>query len=188
MRQVLYILGDLNQSDISWLAETGDIKQPAQGDLIVSAGDAVGFLHIVLDGKLTVETGAGGVLATLAVGDIIGEMSLIEKRKPDVSVIAQASARLLSIPMPVIEQKLKDDEGFAARFYRALAILLSDRLRRANAKLYKNKDEIEGDAVSSENGAGEIDDVELDEGVLDNLHVAGDKMRTLLAMLEGRNV
>lgn len=174
MRQVLYIFGDLAQSDISWLADNGRQKALPPGTVLVTAGEPVKSLLILLEGSLEVVNPDGRVLAELGAGDIVGEMSLVEKRLPEVSVRAHLSARVLDVPIDAVWAKLETDIDFAARFYRALAVLLSDRLRRANI-------------AAGHGGANEKPGhTELDEGLLDNLHVAGDRMRRLLALLEGR--
>ncbi|MEM1287406.1 MAG: cyclic nucleotide-binding domain-containing protein [Pseudomonadota bacterium] len=175
MRQVLYIFGDLAQSDITWLADNGRQQSPDPGTVLITAGQTVKSLLIVLEGALEVVTPVGAVLAELGAGDIVGEMSLIEQRLPEVSVRARSATRVLDVPLDLLRAKLESDSGFAARFYRALAVLLSDRLRRANVAAQGGMNEKPGHS-------------ELDDGLLDNLHVAGDRMRRLLALLEGRTV
>ena len=144
----------------------------------------VAFLYVIMEGELEVVSPENKSIATLAAGDIIGEMSLIEKRLPEVSVRAGEQARVLAVPLERVRNKLESDQSFAARFYRALAVLLSDRLRSANRKL-KTSDT---PGNSQDRATQSYDPSELDEGIMDNLHVAGDRMRRLLALLEGRKV
>ena len=110
----------------------------------------------------------GRSVARLAIGDITGEMSFVEKRLPTASVIAAGAAEVLAVPRAAIEARFAADTGFAARFYRALAVFLSDRLRTATS------------------GAVAGDPEEIDEGLLDTLHVAGDRFTRLLDLLAGR--
>jgi len=178
MRKALYILGDLSEADISWLAGAGEAARLEAGRTLIRIGEAVQGLCIILEGKLAVLVEDGRQIATLGAGDIVGEMSLIEKRPPEVSITVVESARILLIPMSRLREKLETDVAFAARFYRALAVFLSDRLRETTSR-------IAGDAslVQKQSWGAEVD-LELDEGILDNLHVAGDRMRRLLALLE----
>jgi CRP-like cAMP-binding protein len=81
-------------------------------------------------------------------------------------VTALEDSRVLAVRRDIILEAFERDAGFAARFYRALAVFLSDRLRSATAH----------------DGAGD----ELDEGILDTLHQAGDRFVRLVAMLDGR--
>jgi CRP-like cAMP-binding protein len=179
MRKTLYILADLNEADVRWLAEAGAVIEASDGEVLIRAGEPVPHLCIVLDGAMKVQRPDGIEVARLAVGEIVGEMSLIEKRLPGVDVVAAGAARLLAVDQSLLRARLEDDPAFAARFYRALAVFLSDRLRGTVARLgYGDDSTGDADRFAEEN--------ELDEGVLDTIHVAGDRMRRLLALLEGR--
>jgi len=59
------------------------------------------------------------------------EMSFVDARPSAATVTAVAPSLLLSIPHEQLAIKLEGDEGFAARFYRAIAMFLSSRLRTA---------------------------------------------------------
>lgn len=180
MRKALYILADLDDRDLSWLRDTGAVQSIMPGEVIIREGEPVTSLFIVIEGSLEVVIENGKRIAELSVGDIVGEMSLIEKRPPSASVRALTAARLLAVPQESVRSRLNSDASFAARFYRALAVFLSDRLRSTVATLGY------GAARHNESARQTLErDNELDEGLLDTLHVAGDRMRRLLAMLEG---
>jgi CRP/FNR family cyclic AMP-dependent transcriptional regulator len=181
MRKALYILGDLNDGDVAWLAEAGERQSLPSGSLVIRSGEPVDALYIVTDGALEVALPNGTRLAELGPGDILGEMSLIEKRPPTASVRALQECRVLAVPQVRLRDQLDRDQGFAARFYRAIAVFLSDRLRSTVGQLGY------GAAPADAEEAFELEN-ELDEGLLDNLHVAGDRMLRLIAILDGRRV
>ena len=91
-------------------------------------------LFIVLDGQLSVSTEAGGEIAQMRAGDIAGEISFVDSRPPLASVVVARDALVLSIEGDVLRAKLDKDSQFAARFYRALAFFLADRLRNTTAR------------------------------------------------------
>ena len=166
MRKALYILGELDDADIGWLARNGRTRTLAPGEQLIAAGREVRELYFVTEGQLAVATAGGLRLSVLTVGDVVGEMSFVEKRLPSASVTALDPAQILGIPREVLLAAFERDTGFAARFYRAMAIFLSDRLRSATTQ-----------------GSGDDD---LDEGLLDTLHQAGDRFVRLLNLLSGR--
>lgn len=172
MRKALYILGDLDDRDIVWLSDNGELVELDAGEVLLAAGQSVQHLYFLTAGALAVERPDGTPIATLGVGEVIGEMSFVEKRPPEVSVRAGETSRLLQVPRERLLGAFARDQGFAARFYRALAVFLSDRLRSATQ--------------GGRAGAAAADD-ELDEGILDTLHVAGDRMLRLIDVLEGRS-
>ena len=160
MRKALYILSDLDDDDIIWMAREGEVRRIGPGETLIQAGDPVTHLYFVVEGALEVVSRAGARLADLGLGEVVGEMSFVEKRLPDTSVRALAPTTLLAIPRDKMLAAFDGDNGLAMRFYRALAVFLSDRLR----------------ATSSE------DDGELDEGLLDNLQQAGERFIRLVNM------
>jgi len=166
MRKALYILGDLEDSDILWLSRHGSVRSLAPGEVLIEAGRAIGELFFVTDGTLAVTSPAGAHVADLALGDVVGEMSFVEKALPSATVTARDHVRVLAVPRAAILAEFAADSGFAARFYRALAVFLSDRLR----------------SLSTPAGG----QTELDEGLLDTLSEAGDRFVRLIALLEGR--
>jgi hypothetical protein len=68
---------------------------------------------------------------------------------------------------------LKQQPAFAARFYRALAIFLADRLRSTAARMTADKG-LRVNAVMED---------ELDEGILDNVSLAGVRFERLLHLM-----
>lgn len=179
MRKALYILGDLDEADVRWMAAVGARHSVRSGDVLIRSGQPVDTLSIVLDGEFSVYLDTGAQIARLAAGDILGEMSLVEKRPPTVSVKALTAATVLAVPQALIQERLKVEPGFAGRFYRALAVFLSDRLRATVAHLGYG-------AEASDDALAQFEaENELDEGLLDTLHVAGDRMRRLTALLQG---
>jgi CRP/FNR family cyclic AMP-dependent transcriptional regulator len=70
------------------------------------------------------------------------------------------------------------DHAFASRFYRALAILLSDRLRATERRMaYGEQESGLGDEATR------LKD-ELDPGVLDQVSIAGERFDRLLKLVE----
>jgi len=169
MRTSLYILGDLAEEDIVFLSKSGELRDFASGDVLVRKGETPDAIFFITRGGFDVLTPGGERVARLTVGDVIGEMSFVEERPPNTNVLAYEAARVLAVPKPAIDAALAENPAFAGRFFKALATFLSDRLRRATA----------------ENEGRDRDSVELDERLLDLVHVAGDRMHRLIALLEG---
>ena len=152
------LLKELNNSDIDWLLATGRRRELAAGTQLIRAGQPLDCLHILIEGSLVstvpqiddnplarafaaLDDGqsAGVEIARLSSGEVVGEMSLINLRPPTTTVTARESSQILSIPLLQLEAKLESDVGFAARFYRAIAILLSDKLETIIARLGRSK-------------------------------------------------
>lgn len=142
MKQVLFILGELSDADIDWLIQTGDRQELEPGTILIHEGKSVDALYILLDGTLVVTISAleGRQIARLASGDVVGEMSFVESRPPSATVQTLEKSVVLAVERSHLSEKLQIDVGFAARFYRALAILLSSRLRGTVRQLSNSPD------------------------------------------------
>lgn len=178
MRKVLYILGQLDDADVEWLARSGRRDKVARGTTLIRAGDKTDFLYIVLDGKLAIRLPNGFQLAAVGVGEILGEISLVDSRPPTASVVAEDESIVLAVPQRALREQLKRDQGFAARFYRALAIFLANRMRSTMATLGYGKPLDNAAAETAEDDADLLDDE-----VLDSVYNAGLRFERLLKKL-----
>jgi CRP/FNR family transcriptional regulator, cyclic AMP receptor protein len=131
MKRVLFILGVLEDEDIDWLVTTGRRLALSTGEVLINEGQATEAIYLLLDGILHVSVSAlrGQVIAELSSGEVVGEMSFIDAQSPSATVAAAAPAVVLAIPWEALQAKLEQDVWFACRFYKAVSILLSSRLR-----------------------------------------------------------
>lgn len=142
MKQVLFILGELSDADIDWLIQRGDRQEVEPGTILIHEGKSVDALYLLLDGALVVTISAleDRQIARLSSGDVVGEMSFIDSRPPSATVRTLEKSVVLAVERSLLSEKLQADVGFAARFYRALAILLSSRLRGTVRQLGNSPD------------------------------------------------
>ena len=175
MRKALFILGQLNDGDVEWLARHGERRRLDDGEIIVREGRPLDALFITVAGWLRVTLGDGQEVARLGAGEVVGEIAFVDSSPPSATVAAMGQAAVLALPKAAIERRLAADPAFAARFYRALAIFLADRLRATTHRLGYGRT---GDLDQSEM----LED-ELDVGVLDTVSQAGDRFTRLLQRL-----
>jgi CRP-like cAMP-binding protein len=88
-------------------------------------------VSVVLDGIFDLRFDRTGTrsIARLGPGQLVGDMSFLSGEAASASVVAVEDSRVLALPRTVLEEKLAADTGFAARFYRSLALVISRRLR-----------------------------------------------------------
>jgi CRP/FNR family cyclic AMP-dependent transcriptional regulator len=177
MKKVLFLFGELNDLDIDWLISNGRKELVPEGTLLIQQGKPTGALYVVLEGLFEVSfTGLKKEeIARLGAGEIVGEMSFIDSRAPVTSVQALAHSVVCSIARERLSTKLKEDSGFAARFYRALSMFLSHRLRHLTLKISEQR----GGNRSTQNESAD----ELDTQVLDSVYLAGIRFERVLKSL-----
>jgi CRP/FNR family cyclic AMP-dependent transcriptional regulator len=177
MRKVLYTLGQLNDEDAEWFTQAGKVDKVRAGETLIERGKHLDSLFFVLEGMMTVYAPGDPPIGLAGVqsGEVLGEMSFVDASPPSATVKADHDSLVLRIPRSTIQARLDEDQGFAARFYRAIAILLSDRLRKLIITC----------APSSEGTSGEsiLEKDELDPNVLDAVTLAGSRFDRMLKKL-----
>ena len=174
MRKVLFIFSVLTDGDVEWLARAGERVNAEPGAVLIPLGARVDYLYFVLEGRLAIKTKSGDPIALLESGEIIGEMSLVDPAPTTVSVEVAAEATMLRIPNAILREKLNTDPSFAARFYRALCVFLADRMRHTTQRMGY------GAATDDANAKDE-----LNEDLLDTVHLAGARFDRMLKRLAG---
>jgi len=175
MRKALHMMGILSERDLEWLLSHGQTKFAIAGSTVVQEGKPVNALFILLDGKFSVRASdeQNREIATLYPGEILGEISFVDARPPSASVVAVQDSHMLVVNAESLSDKLERDEGFAARFFRALATFLADRLRTTSGRF--------GYGKQLENHRH--DDDELDDSILDNASLGARRFNDMLKRL-----
>ena len=134
MKELMYVLGALQEADVEALMRIGAREQLHVGDKLLTERTHPDAIYLVLEGKLSVwEKGRETAVAYVGKGEIVGEMSLLESQPASATLCAITPVTVLRIPRDALEKNLATDPGFSMRFYRALGMLLSHRLRAATS-------------------------------------------------------
>jgi extracellular factor (EF) 3-hydroxypalmitic acid methyl ester biosynthesis protein len=135
MSSATTLLEQFSDADVDWLL-ANDERHVRQGEKVISAGEPVDAIYLLLEGVLGVVVGEdASPVDVVGPGDIVGEMSLVEQQTPTRSVSALEASTVLVIPHDALRERAEADLAFAARLYRALALLISRRFRRASNDL-----------------------------------------------------
>ena len=175
MRKVLYILGELEDSDLQWMVDAGTLRQVAAGTAIIQEDVPLASTFIVVAGELAVSR-AGTEIARLGSGEIVGDMSLLDSRPPVATVTAVEEATVFAIPQQTLRSKLASDSGFAARFYRALCIFLANRVSRMNVMVNA--------LVAPHSESDQMDEISPD--TLENVALAGARFDWFLKRIRSK--
>jgi CRP-like cAMP-binding protein len=176
MRKVLYILGELEDTDLQWLVDAGKPQNVTAQSSIIREGSRNDDLFIVIDGELSVSK-MDKELARLGSGEVVGDMSLLDSRPPTATVTALSNATVYAIPQSTLRTKLASDAEFASRFYRALCIFLANRLSRTDSMIGV------GARVVPEEHEQEEDEISPD--ALENVSLAGARFDWFLQRVRG---
>ena len=100
----------------------------SMGQRVFEAGSPSDSLYIIKNGSVMVKNGPL-VLATLDIGDTIGEMSFVDRGNRSATVAAIEEAELLKVSFSALEALFETFPQMAGKIYKAMATSLSQRLR-----------------------------------------------------------
>lgn len=126
------MLAQLDDADADWLAAAGERRPIPVGSLLIEQGKPLAAVFIVLDGRFDIY----GAASTIGIGpgEMLGEVSFVDQSPPAADLVASEDSLVLAVPRAALQARLSTDAAFASRFYRAVALLLSHRLRRTAAE------------------------------------------------------
>lgn len=189
LRKVLFLFAILNDNDIDWMVTRGRKENAPAGTVLIQQDQPVEALYFLLQGNLAVIFSmivdgkpVEKELARRASGEIVGEMSFVESGNASASIKCAENSLILAVPQELLREKFQSDRGFATRFYRAISLVLIDRLREGliqrgfGQKAYSQDQELV-DYIEYE------DEIPLD--VLEVTLLAGTRFKWMMNRLQG---
>jgi CRP/FNR family cyclic AMP-dependent transcriptional regulator len=175
MRKVLHILGHFSDEDIAWMTQFGRKKNVSANDFLIQTNINLNSIYFVLTGRFQIELPDGAIIAKIKNGEILGEMSFIEEELPTVNVKAVEESSVMALNHEFMYERFKESPSFEARFYKAISLFLSSRLRGVAGKLSYGKAE--------QKDAREMKMLEsnLDSATLQRIQIAGERFNRLLS-------
>jgi bacteriocin-type transport-associated protein len=156
------LLRELSNTDLDWLITSGERQRLPSGQQLFDAQNPTDQLHLLIEGCLGL-TASQSSDATEEVlqGEFVGLSPLLGVPN-DATASTLSESLILSLPIAQVQAKLKADIDFAAHFHRAIAVMLSDRLRR----IFESPDRIqlwgERSAKEALSVFGELRDSDID--------------------------
>lgn len=132
----------LNKSDLEWLSANVQTKTYQVGDRLIEEGRGIDAVYLALTGKLAILEflqGQTSPMLLLEPSEFVGEAALISQNPSSITIEAVEASEVLALPRQKLTQKLRSDRDFASRFYRLIAIKLSERLRRLSVLMAKRQ-------------------------------------------------
>jgi EAL domain-containing protein (putative c-di-GMP-specific phosphodiesterase class I) len=132
-------------------------KRFQQGDMICAEGSHGDCAYIVESGRVEIFVGTGTervTLSILGVGEIFGEMAVIDGSPRSASAVALEPCELMSVSSEAISERIKNADPIV----RLLVAMLLKRMRHTNENTKKARHDEEETTVSSSGLAQEVID------------------------------
>jgi CRP-like cAMP-binding protein len=107
-------------------------------EIIIAINSRPSSLFMVVSGNAVVEVVRGTALANLGAGEIFGEMAFIENAAASASVVAETEMVVDVLDLAVLGELFSNFPHLEARFFKSLALLLSQRLRSTLGRMSKS--------------------------------------------------
>jgi CRP-like cAMP-binding protein len=104
------------------------------GQRIFEVGSPSDSFYIIKNGSVMIKNGPI-VLATLGIGDTIGEMSFVDRENRSATVAAIEESELMKVTFTDLESLFDRYPQMAGKIYKSMAVSLSQRLRDLNETL-----------------------------------------------------
>jgi hypothetical protein len=123
-------LGEFGKNDARWLHEHGVQMRVLRGDVVITEGVAPQHIYVVLEGEFRVSSQSMNDPDVMRVrsGELLGEMSYINRVPPGATVIAEAEGVLLAVRRADVDAKIQEDPGFGSRFRKVLMDFAVNRM------------------------------------------------------------
>jgi CRP-like cAMP-binding protein len=127
----------LTENDVALLRSIASRHTFKPREIIIAVNSKPKALYILTSGSASVELVRGKPIARLSPGDICGEMAFLEGKIASATVIAETETEADVIELPDVDRIFALYPHLQARFYKSLALLLSQRLRATTSRLAK---------------------------------------------------
>ncbi len=132
------ILAELNDAQLSHLADFLEVQRVAQWATVVRQGDAGDAMYFVLEGELRARVMVADretILSTFGAGEFFGEIALFDHGPRSADVLANADSTLLRLSSVAFHRLAKEAPSLATPFLQATSRTLASRIRADNKRL-----------------------------------------------------
>jgi CRP-like cAMP-binding protein len=136
------ILAFMDDESREKFASYGELITTTKGQVLIREEEVNVHLYIVLSGIYDVTTSAQGTpvhLDAVGVGDCLGEVAIFHPDKASATVTSRKEGQLWSIDVDRLQEFLIDRPDFGCAAILGINIILSRRLKRANAVIRFNQ-------------------------------------------------
>lgn len=135
-------LSAFSEEELKGLLELSRIRKYEPGELILEEGFFDSWIYFLISGKVKIVKHGEDVSVLKRVGDIFGEMSIIDGSPRSASVYAVDKTVCLATDASYIDRLSDNDRiAFCYILYRIFSEILAERLRSTTEELIKEKEE-----------------------------------------------
>ncbi len=134
------IFQGLSPRQLESLAQVSEERKYRRAEVVFTEHSSGAEVYIIKKGKVCIELGLKGkpntaTIQRLGVGQIFGELALVDKRSRSATAICDNDCEIIIIDRVKLDELFKQDSRLGYVVMRNLAQLLAERLRRTDLML-----------------------------------------------------
>jgi CRP-like cAMP-binding protein len=137
----LNIFNRFDENQVKGFIAASALKVFAPGEIIIREGDTDNWIYFLVSGRVNLIKNNQLLAVFQRIGDIFGEMRIVDKSPRSASIVADTETRCLGIEFSRPERAIAEVHPVVV--YRAFAEVLADRLRATTEELARVKQENE---------------------------------------------
>lgn len=136
-------LNHFDEKDLKGALSLSKIRKYKPGELIIKEGGYDSWIYFIVSGKVKIVKGDKELCVLNRIGDIFGEMGVIDGSARSASVYAVDETICLATDASYVDRLSGNDKiTFCSILYQIFAEILADRLRLTSKELVKAREEI----------------------------------------------
>jgi len=137
-------LESFSEVDLKELLQLANLKEFAPGELILKEGSKDTWIFYLVSGKVRIVKGGRELVILKRIGDVFGEMGIVESTVRSASVYAIEKSVCLATDISLISSVPEENRSnFRYVIFRGFAEVLANRLRETTEELLNARAEIE---------------------------------------------
>ena len=142
--QTVPFLNSFTDEQLDEVLSSSSFLQCDVGDAIIQEGSIDSRIYILLSGDLEVRVGGKRVASITRVGDVFGELALVNQDKRLASVVAASKAICLAVDQKFLQDihPREEDPDFHAALYQFVARLVAKKLDATSRRLAEVEKEL----------------------------------------------
>lgn len=137
-------LNSFTDDQLDEVLNSSSLLQCDPGDTIIQEGTIDSRIYVLLSGELEVRVGGKKVAAISRIGDVFGELALVNQDKRAASVIAGSRALCLAVDQKFLQDMhpREEDPAFHAALFEFVARLVAKKLDTTSRRLAEVEKEL----------------------------------------------
>jgi len=137
-------LASFSDDQLDDVLNSSSLLQCEPGDCIIKEGSIDSRIYVLLSGELEVRVGGKKVAAITRIGEVFGELALVNQDKRLASVIASTKAVCLAVDQKFLQDihPREEDPDFHASLYEFVARLMMRKLEATSRRLAEVEKEL----------------------------------------------